>query len=212
MSAISAFSEKTFKSLCDQLAAEDHDLRSIIEEYGYPPVWSRPNSFESMVWFILEQQVSLASAKAALETLRKRLGTVTPKNILALSDEDLRACHVSRQKTGYIQGVARAIKNQELSLTALETKPDGDIRSELIKLKGIGSWTVDAYLIFVLHRSDVFPVGDLAIVKALRLLKNLPQYTSTEEMLAIAEDWRPHRTMASMLLWHYYLSSRAKKH
>ncbi len=205
------FSADNFLSLCDHLAVSDQDLAFIIEAYSYPPLWSRPNNFETLVHIILEQQVSLASAKAALEKLRARIGLITPENVLLLSDEALKACYFSRQKTGYVQLLAQALDQGRLDLRALEGLPDGRVRTELIKLKGIGNWTVDIYLIMVLQRADVFPLGDLAAVNALNRLKQLPKTTTHAQLLTIVESWQPYRTIATMLLWHYYLSSAKAK-
>lgn len=204
------FSAQNFQQLCDGLASADADLALVTRTYGYPPMWNRPNTFDSLIHIILEQQVSLASALAALEKLRARLGTVTPEGLLALSDEELRACYFSRQKTGYARHLAQALHTGALDLATLEKMPDTEVRETLMKLKGIGDWTVDIYLIFVLQRTDVFPPGDLAAVNALKRLKKLPKETPREEWLTHTEAWRPHRSIATMLLWHYYLSHRGR--
>ncbi|WP_379086358.1 DNA-3-methyladenine glycosylase family protein [Pedobacter sp. UC225_65] len=187
------------------------DLKSIITDYTYPPMWTRPNTFESLIHIILEQQVSLASALATLNKLREKLIEITPEALLLLSDEELKACYFSRQKTTYAKHLAQAMVDGALDLAALETLSDEEIRSNLSQLKGIGNWTIDVYLMFVLQRTDLFPIGDLAAVNALKQLKKLPAHTTREDLLAIAETWKPYRTVATMLLWHYYLSTRKKK-
>src|SRR6266513_2734121 len=103
------FHKENFHSLCDQLAKKDKHLRFIIKKYGYPPMWTRTASFQTLIHIILEQQVSLASARAALNKLKEKLGTVTPKKLLELTDKELRACYFSRQKTGYAKCLAQAI-------------------------------------------------------------------------------------------------------
>jgi DNA-3-methyladenine glycosylase II len=208
---IHKFDPSNFKRICNKLAKQDDRLAGIIKAHGHPPMWSRPNTFETLVHIILEQQVSLASALSALNQLRKKVKRVTPANVLALTDAELKACYFSRQKTIYVRGLATALINKQLNLRALEILPDEEIRTQLTTLKGIGNWTVDVYLMFVLQRADVFPIGDLAAVNALKRLKDLPKETSREKLLAIAADWQPHRTVATMLLWHFYLSSRGKK-
>jgi len=152
--------------------------------------------------------VSLASAKAALEKLREKIKKITPEKLLALTDEELRACYFSRQKTGYARHLAEAIVSGKLNLKKLTAAPDDEIRKELKQIKGIGDWTVDVYLLFVLQRSDVFPLGDLAMVNALKEIKQLPRQAAREELLALAEPWRPHRSIATMLLWHHYIKTR----
>jgi DNA-3-methyladenine glycosylase II len=201
------FTITTYHSICDQLALTDADFAHIIATYGYPPFWSRPNTFESLVHIILEQQVSLASALSALNKLRERIQEITPARVLLLTDAELRECYFSRQKTAYIKYLAEAIISGQIDLAAFEQMEDEDIRRQLTALKGIGNWTVDVYVMFALQHTDVFPVGDLAIVNAVKRLKALPKETTREELLIIAEQWKPYRTVASMLLWHYYLAS-----
>lgn len=201
------FTEENFYTTCDQLAKKDKDLHSIIKEWGYPPMWTRHNRFETLVLTILEQQVSLASAYAAYKKLKEKLGRITPKSLLALSDEELRSCYFSRQKIGYTRGLAQALLDKKLSLKKLALQDNDTVRSELKQLKGIGDWTVDIYLIHVLRRMDIFPIGDIALVNAVRMVRQWPEATR-EELLAHAERWRPFRTIATMILWHYYIKKR----
>ena len=207
---IKTFNGDNFQQLCQQLASQDADLASVIERFGYPPRWHRPNSFESLIHIILEQQVSLASAKAALDKLRQKLGDVTPQALLSLDDDELKACYFSRQKTVYARGLAQALVGGQLDLVSLPGLADDEVRQQLVSLKGIGNWTVDIYLIMVLQRSDIFPFGDLAVLNALKQLKQLPTQTPAAELLAITDSWRPYRTIATMILWHFYLSASAK--
>jgi DNA-3-methyladenine glycosylase II len=207
---IAKFTSENYNTICDHLAANDSDLSTIIQTHGYPPLWSRPNTFETLVHIILEQQVSLASALSALNKLRERVQEITPARALLLTDEEFRACYCSRQKTTYIKYLAEALVGGQINLNELEHLPDDDIRAKLITLKGIGHWTIDVYLMFVLQRADIFPVGDLAAVNALKRIKGLPASTPKEEVAAIAMQWQPYRTVATMLLWHYYLSTPSK--
>lgn len=201
------FTQTTYHSICDELATADADLATIIKAHGYPPLWSRPNTFETLVHIILEQQVSLASALSALNKLKEKVQELTPARVLLLTDEEFRACYCSRQKTAYIKYLAVALVSGQINLAELEHLPDDEIRAKLITLKGIGNWTIDVYLMFVLQRADIFPIGDLAAVNALKRIKGLPASTTKEEVLAIAETWQPYRTVATMLLWHFYLSA-----
>jgi len=204
---IQQFSKTNYQSICDGLASNDPDLQKIIDTHGYPPFWSRPNSFESLVHIILEQQVSLASALSALNKLRERVQELTPARILLLTDEEMRACYVSRQKSSYIKYLAEALLSGQLKLEEFYDLPDDEIRAQLVALKGIGNWTADVYLMFALQRADIFPIGDLAAVNALKRVKRLPPQTTREEMLGITVQWQPYRSVATMLLWHYYLSA-----
>lgn len=208
---IPSFSQANFHQLCDQLAAADPDLGRIVSLYGYPPFWSRPNSFETLVHIILEQQVSLASALSALNKLKERIEEITPARVLLLTNEELKACYFSRQKTVYVKYLAEALISGQLKLEELETLPDDEVRARLTALKGIGNWTADIYLIFVLHHADIFPIGDLAALQEVKYVKGLPASTPQTIIADIAEVWSPYRTIATMLLWHNYLSRRAKK-
>lgn len=204
---IQQFDRSNYQTICDQLASSDPELQKIIDTHGYPPFWSRPNSFESLVHIILEQQVSLASALSALNKLKERVQELTPARILLLTDEEMRTSYVSRQKSSYIRYLAEALLSGQLKLEELPHLPDEAVRAQLVALKGIGNWTADVYLMFALQRADIFPIGDLAAVNALERVKQLPANITQEEMLQITEQWQPYRTLAAMLLWHYYLSS-----
>jgi DNA-3-methyladenine glycosylase II len=208
---INKFTQSNFHVICDKLAAADADLSDIIIAHGYPPLWARPNTFETLVHIILEQQVSLASALSALNKLRERVPELTPAQVLLLTDEEFRACYCSRQKTAYIKYLAEAILTEKINLEQFEQLPDDEIRAQLVTLKGIGNWTVDVYLMFVLQRADIFPIGDLAAVNALKRVKELQAGATREEIITIAERWQPYRTIATMILWHYYLSAPKPK-
>jgi DNA-3-methyladenine glycosylase II len=205
------FDSSNFKKLCNKLCRIDKDLHSVIDEHGHPPMWTRPATFQSLILFILEQQVSLASAYAAFKKLREKIGYVTPEKILLLSDEELRSCYFSRQKIVYARELAKAIQSKQLRLKKFSNAHEDEIRIELKKIKGIGDWTVDVYLMHSLQRTDLFPLGDIALVNSLKEVKNLHPKTTREDMLAIAESWRPYRTIASMILWHAYIKKRGIK-
>ena len=208
---IRTFSQNNFRKICLKLAEQDAHLKAIILRYGHPPMWVRPNTFQSLILFILEQQVSLASAYAAFKKLKKKIGAVTPQKILALTDAELRACYFSRQKIVYARELAKAVQSKQINLKKLSLLPDEEVRIELIKLKGIGHWTIDVYLMHSLQRTDLFPLGDIALVNSLKEVKLLPKDISKEKMLEIAEAWRPYRTIAAMILWHSYIIKRGIK-
>jgi len=203
-----SFSKEIFHSLCDKLARKDKDLAGIIRQYGYPPLWHRPEGFATLVHVILEQQVSLASARAAYDQLKIKIGIITPRKVLSLTDEELRACYFSRQKTIYVRHLASAIVNKELHLHDFHELSNEAIREKLIAIKGIGHWTVEVYLMMVLHRCDLFPLGDIALINSLKEIKGLSKTTSKEEIEQIASKWKPYRTIAAFLLWHSYINKR----
>ncbi|AOP33218.1 3-methyladenine DNA glycosylase [Leptospira tipperaryensis] len=208
---IHKFDKEEFHTVCDRLFRIDSDLHSIFLKYGYPPFWTRKPNFETLIHIILEQQVSLASAKAALDKLKERIGSVTAKKIVLLSDSELRDCYFSRQKTVYARELAEAILSKRIVLSRLTYLPDEEIRTRLTAIKGIGNWTVDVFLLMSLHRTDVFPIGDLALIQSLKKVKRLPAQTSQEKLLKLGKKWEPYRSIATMLLWHSYLEERKKK-
>jgi DNA-3-methyladenine glycosylase II len=203
---IETFSEDNLQELYDKLAKRDRHLNQIIKKYGYPPVWVRPNSFETLVLTILEQQVSLASAYSAYKKLKERI-SITPKNLLQLTDDELRSCYLNRQKIIYTRELANAIVSKKINLKKFEGLPDDVVRTELKALKGIGDWTVDIYLLHALRRTDVFPVGDLALVNSIKMVKQLPTATK-DEIIEMSAKWKPYRSIATMLFWHYYIKKK----
>jgi DNA-3-methyladenine glycosylase II len=205
---ISRFGKEDFAEHCRTLAAKDKDLASILDHYGLPPCWTRPPGFATLVHILLEQQVSLASALAALTMLKKKLGSVNPEKLMRLSDQELKSCYFSRQKIGYAREISRAILNKELDLKRLGGEEDPRVRETLTRIKGIGDWTVDIYLIMALRRADIFPSRDLALLKSLKKIKQLPESLPEKEILRIADSWRPYRSVATMMLWHHYLSEK----
>lgn len=212
MKKTGSFDENDFHRLCDLLAKKDHHIKQIITQYGYPPLWSRKASFETLVHIILEQQVSLASAKAALLKLKEKIGAITPQKLLKLTDEELKACYFSRQKIVYARCLAEAVMHKQLSIKALQELDNETIRSQLIAIKGIGQWTVDVFLMMVLHRTDLFPTGDIALINSVKHEKQLPAHTSKEAILEIAEVWQPNRTVAAFLFWHAYIKRKNIKY
>lgn len=140
-----SFTAETLPSLCDKLARKDVDLKNIIKLYGYPPCFKRALHFETLIQIILEQQVSLASAKAAFLQLKKKIGKFTPEKILTLSDDDFRAAYFSRQKTAYTRNLAQAIINGAINLRSLQHEADDVVRERLTQIKGIGNWTADVF-------------------------------------------------------------------
>jgi DNA-3-methyladenine glycosylase II len=199
----------SLKAASRALAEGDPHLGIVFQRYGVPPLWDRMPGFATLLQIILEQQVSLASAKACFDKLGRCIGNVTPGALLTLSDSELRTVGFSRQKTAYARQLAEAILDERIDLDSLHKLADAEVKAELIKLKGIGEWTSDIYLLMALLRPDVMPKGDIALHAAWSKLSGAPK-PSSEEFLRIAERWRPHRSTAARLLWHFYLSSKKK--
>lgn len=201
-----SLTEASFTLGLQLLAEGDRDLANIIETIGNPPIWQRKPGFATLIQLILEQQVSLAAAKAVFARLTQIVAPFTPENFLTLNDEQLRSIGFSRQKTSYGRALANAITSEKLDLEQLAKLDNTSIRTQLIQIKGIGDWTVDNYLLMALQRQDVFPKGDLALAIAVQKIKGLNTRPKPKELAIIAENWRPWRAIAARILWHYYLN------
>lgn len=195
-----------FPPLAAQLAGGDPALRVLVDRLGLPPFWQRPAGFAGLVRIILEQQVSLASAKAAFDRLLLARPDLSPACFLTLGESELRQIGFSRQKAGYCRGVAQAILSGALDLDGLATLDDETARAALVQLKGIGVWTADIYLLLALGRADLWPVQDLGLIGGVRRAYNLPQPPTREALLELGQRFRPYRSAATRLFWHCYLS------
>ena len=189
----------------DHLITRDKIFPAIYKQYGPPPDWSRQPGFISLSRIILEQQVSLASANAHFQRLRSYVGEFSPSAILKLTDEEMRSCHISRQKARYLRALSATLDNGNIDLVKLSTLSEPEIRAQLTSIKGIGNWTTDIYLIFCLQAKDIFPIGDIAAVNT---VKELTGAQTSVEIVLLAEKWKPLRSLAVYFLWHYYLRKR----
>ncbi len=207
---IERLSDKKLKFACRQLAASDPHLAQVFSAYGTPPMWEREPGFATLLNIILEQQVSLASAKACFDKLAAHLGEVTPHGLLSINDTDLKTIGFSRQKIVYARHLSEAIIEKRIDLAGLQSLPDAEVKPELIKLKGVGEWTSDVYLLMAMLRPDVMPRGDIALHAAYQKLTKAEKRPGSDEFIAIAEKWRPLRSVAARLLWHFYLSERKR--
>ncbi len=199
--------EQTLIQGLDAIAAHDPDMAAILDDIGNPPLWKREPGFPTLVHIILEQQVSLASARAAFTRLEEHVSVLSPEQFLALDDTTLKSIGFSRQKTSYCRALARAVSEGALDLETLATRDEPSIRAEFMSIKGIGQWTVDVYLLMALGRTDIWPVGDLALAVAIQHVKKLHARPNRSEISAIGEAWKPWRSVAAFLLWHYYLTT-----
>jgi len=197
-----------FYELCDWCTNIEPKLKQVIEKFGYPPFWHREPDFTTLILTILEQQVSLASAKSAFNKLVEKINTVTPENLFRLSDEELRSCYFSKQKIIYSKILANEIITGKLDLNELKHLPENKIRSTLVKLKGIGHWTIDMYLLMSLHFADIFPPGDLATIKSVYELELVFGSSSKEEIINFMKKFSPFQSVATYILWHSYIESR----
>lgn len=195
---------------CGELGRTCPIMAAVLERHGTPPLWDREPGFATLVQIILEQQVSLASARACFEKLQSRLGEVSPAGVLELNDAELKAIGFSRQKAAYARHLSEAVLEGRIDLEAIAGLPDAEAKAELQRLKGVGEWTSDIYLLMALLRPDVMPKGDIALHTAWHRVSGELK-PAADEFLAIAERWRPFRSVAARLLWHYYLSEKNGK-
>jgi DNA-3-methyladenine glycosylase II len=182
--------QKSLALVARELAARDPTLAGIHAVHGDPPLWRRATGFQTLVHIILEQQVSLKSAQAMLVRLETAIQPFT------------------RQKSAYVLHLANSIVNGDLSFTRLARMNDDEARLVLTRVKGIGLWSADVYLLMAMRRADIWPAGDLALAVAMQELKGLESRPRPEELEKLAEIWRPHRAVAARMLWQYYLGKR----
>ena len=195
------------KSNISGLTSLEPIFQTILDQYGLPDDWRRPQGFQTLAKIILEQQVSLDSAHSTWIKLEQKLGKVTPESILTLDTLEMKKCYVSRQKAQYLHNLATAVLHKALDLKALSTKAFDDIQQELMAIKGIGPWTAQVYMIFAIRAEDIYPKGDVALNNSFTYLFDKD---SPNEIYELSEKWSPYRTTASFLLWHHYLSRRGR--
>lgn len=202
---IPVFTKSNYKAYCDRLAAGDIAIEKMIDTFGYPLFSQRPAGFEGLVMIILEQQVSLTSARSTYRKLKKTLYPITPEGIIRLADDRLKSCGFSRQKIRYVKILAHEILNHDLDLAVLSELSDDRVRERLTAIKGIGIWTCDVYLLFCLNRLDIFPVGDLALMKSMVENKLIHQNPSRADIQNRSLRCKPFRSVFAMILWHSYI-------
>jgi len=203
--------EQFFALAARKLSERDADLAAVIKKYGLPPLWTREPGFPTLVYIILEQQVSLASARALYLRLQDAVKPFTPGRFLKLSEGEMRRLGFSRQKAHYTRLLAEAIHQKQFALHKLHELEDELAREQLLALKGIGPWTADIYLLSALRRPDIWPVGDLALATAVQEVKRLRKRPSPERLEKMSTPWRPWRAIAARLFWHAYLCKRGQR-
>ncbi|MBO6948712.1 MAG: DNA-3-methyladenine glycosylase 2 family protein [Rhodospirillales bacterium] len=179
-------------------------MRDAVRLYGNPRSRKRPPGFATLVRIIVDQQVSVQAGAAIWARLEAAAGEVTPSALLALGETGLRGAGLSGPKTRYVHGIAAAIEAGDLDLSRLGRCKEETVFRELTQLKGVGRWTAEVYMMFALGRPDILPVGDIALQAAAGRLLGLETRPSPDELEEIGERWRPYRSVASVMLWHFY--------
>jgi len=207
---VTRLDETTFYEAVDLLVSEEPVFAAVTEEHGAPPFWSRPSGFATLVWLIMEQQVSLESGAAMYRRLHGLLGTITPETVAGSTESALRGIGVTRQKTAYLLELGRSVAAGHLDLDALATAPLPEARDALLEVKGIGPWTADVYLLSALRFPDVFPLGDRALQVGTGEVLAMTSVPDGGELELISLPWRPVRAAAARIIWHAYLGNRGR--
>lgn len=203
--------KKSLHKAAYYLSTVDKDLARLLNNEGVPPLWGRKPGFATLIRIILEQQVSLASGKAMFKKLQKHIVPFTPQHFNQLGIEYLKSLGVTRQKSAYLFNVANSIIDASLNFHVLHKAENTTAKDMLMKIKGIGSWTADIYLLMVLKRPDIFPSGDIAIINTIKIIKRLRSHPTEKKIIKIAEKWKPYRSVAARMLWQHYLSGSLKE-
>jgi DNA-3-methyladenine glycosylase II len=191
----------------EELAAREPAFARVVEKHGVPEPRSSERGAQTLLRTIVGQQVSVAAARSMWAKLEAAFGSPPDlKRLLAATDEEMRAAGMSRQKAGYIRSLAELVLSGELVLEELPTD-DEEAIALLTKIKGIGRWSAEIYLLFAEGRPDVFPAGDLAVLVEIGRLMDLPEKPTEKQLRELAEAWRPHRGAAAVLAWHSYNSA-----
>ncbi|MCJ2179229.1 DNA-3-methyladenine glycosylase family protein [Novosphingobium album (ex Hu et al. 2023)] len=188
----------------DAIAAAEPAMARALEVAGYPEPRIRPTGYTTLLRTIVGQQVSVAAAASVWARLEALLGDGLPPDALLAADFDaLRGCGLSRQKQGYARSLCELVTAGALDLDALP-QDDEEAIAHLIKIKGIGRWSAEIYLLFAEGRPDIWPAGDLAVQAGLHKILGLDARPSEKETRVLAEQWRPHRGSAAIFTWHCY--------
>ncbi|HZH09937.1 MAG TPA: DNA-3-methyladenine glycosylase [Microvirga sp.] len=193
------------------LARADPVMARLAAEGIVPQLRKRPPGFEGLAWIVVGQQVSTASAAAIWGRLRAVLDPPSPERFLGLSDGELRAAGLSAMKIRTLRATATEIVDGQLPLDRLHERPADEAHDLLTRVKGIGPWTADVYLLFCLGHPDAFPGGDLAVQEAARIAYGLEARPDAKALTALAERWRPWRGVAAKVLWAYYRVAKARE-
>ena len=199
---------ETFQEGLNILLSCDRHLAKVVDRYGPPPMWTRKPGFATLVHIILEQQVSLASARAVYNRTRILVSPFSAHCFRRIDPANLEQIGMTRQKRTYCYHLAEAIASGQLRIGHLSGLTDEEARRRLTQVKGIGPWTADIYLLMALRRPDVWPRGDLALKIALQRVKHLTEVPTETAFETMGHPWRPWRAIAARILWHAYLASR----
>jgi DNA-3-methyladenine glycosylase II len=193
------------ESALNNICHADPGLARVIRLVGYPEPRTRIPGFATLVEIINAQQLSTSAAATIWNRLKKlNGGVITPRKIRNRTEDQIRRCGLSVRKIDYIKGLAERVLSNELQLDKLSSLSDHEAIAELVKVRGIGQWSAEIYMIFALGRQDIFPANDLALQVAVQRYKNLSSRPSVKQTREISEMWSPYRSAAALLMWKYY--------
>jgi DNA-3-methyladenine glycosylase II len=204
-------SDAALKAGVDALVQRDPVLAGLVAQGAHPILRKRAPGFEGLASIVVGQQVSTASAAAIWGRMKTRFEELTPQALFAASDDDLKAVGLSAAKMRTLRAAAAAVASGALPLDALHALPADEAHAALVRIKGIGPWTADIYLLFCLGHPDAFPAGDLAVQEAARSAFGLERRPDAKALTALAERWRPWRGVAAKVLWAHYRIVKARE-
>ena len=205
MEAREILNDQTLNDAFKHLIKEEPLFKKVLEDKNYKiNHFNKKKGFEGLINLLVEQQLSVASAKAIFNRIKDLIKPFTAKKFIEIKETDLKKAGLSSQKINYCKGIANKIISGDLNLKKLEKKSDAEAIKELVKIKGIGEWTAKCYLLGCLKRIDIWPSSDLGIIVAIQKLKDMEERPKELTIEEIAEPWSPYRSVAALLLWSTY--------
>jgi DNA-3-methyladenine glycosylase II len=206
--SVNTYNKATFRKHCDNLRAKHLSIEKIHAQYGYPPYWKRPLTFETVLKTILEQQVSLTSARAVYARVASKLRTIDAVSVLNMGAAGLGACGVTRQKQLYIRTFAALLQAQPQFLRTLRQQSDSDAYNTLLTIKGVGPWTASVLMLVMLNRIDVYPEGDVALVNGIVLATHRASRPHKDEAHEFIKQYAPLRSIAVCYYYWVYIKEK----
>ena len=198
------FKDHKSKKKIFYLVRKDKDLIDLFINFSNFGEYKRDKGFKGILQLIIEQQLSVASANAIYKKLKGKMPNISPGSFLKLKKSDLKNCGLSKQKINYLTELAKKCEKKEINFRKIHKMDDENLVQEITKIKGIGPWTAQCYMLASLNRDDIWPVADLGLMEAVRRMKGLKKRPSEDDMEKISQIWRPYRSTVANVLWASY--------